>query len=230
MLFGVFDQFQDNPPALIAYLAAFAFALVIGLAFHEFSHAWSANELGDPTAKNAGRLTLNPLKHLDPMGTALMLVIGFGFAKPTPVNPYRLRNGPVIGRALVAGAGPISNFFIAALAALPLKTGLIDSVASLDDISEASGIEIVGLFLVFVVFFNVLLGIFNLIPIPPLDGFDVLMGFLPRPARAALEQVRPWGLGILMVLFVVSFATDGAFNPLGDFIGFISGAVFPLIT
>ncbi|MFN0094102.1 MAG: site-2 protease family protein [Dehalococcoidia bacterium] len=230
MLIGVFDQFQDNPPALIAYLAAFMVALVIGLAFHEFSHAWSANELGDPTARLAGRLTLNPLKHLDPMGTILMLVVGFGFAKPTPVNPNRLKNGPVIGRAMVAGAGPLSNFFIAALAALPLKAGWIDTVANFDDISEASGIEILGLFLVFVVFFNVLLGVFNLIPIPPLDGFDVLLGVVPAPLRRTLDQVRPWGIGILMTLFIVSFATNGRFNPLGDIIGFISDKIFPIIT
>ena len=230
MLLGAFDQFQDNPPALVAFIAAFMVSLVIALTFHEFSHAWSANELGDPTAKNLGRLTLNPVKHLDPMGTILMLVVGFGFAKPTPVNPSRLRNGPVRGRMMVAAAGPLSNFFMAALVAVPLKLGLIDTVASFDDISEASGIEILGLFLIFIVFFNILIGIFNLVPIPPLDGFDVLLGLVPGPIRVTLESFRPWGIGVLFSLLIVSFATGGAINPLGTLISSVADVVFPLVT
>jgi Zn-dependent protease len=230
MLFSVFSQFQDNPPALIAYLAAFGVAMVTGLAFHEFCHAWSAYQLGDNTAARAGRLTLNPLKHLDPMGTLLMLVVGFGFAKPTPVNTHRLRFGSVRGGAIVSVAGPLSNFFIAALAALPLKSGLISTVASLDDISNASGQEVIGLFLVFIVFFNVLLGIFNLIPIPPLDGFDVLQVVLPAGVRRQLAGVRQWGVGILMSLFMLSFLTNGAINPIGSVVSTVSNVIFPLIT
>ena len=230
MLFTVFSQFQDNPPALIAYLAAFAVAMVTGLAFHEFCHAWSAYQLGDSTAADQGRLTLNPLRHLDPMGTVLMLVVGFGFAKPTPVNTHRLRHGPVRGGAIVSAAGPLSNFFIAAVAALPLKLGLVRTVGSFDDIRNASGEEIFGLFLVFIVFFNVLLGVFNLIPIPPLDGFDVIQVALPREVRRQLAGVRQWGVGILMSLFLISFATGGAINPIGSIVGGISNAIFPLIT
>jgi Zn-dependent protease len=151
-------------------------------------------------------------------------------AKPTPVSPGRLKHGPVYGRALVAVAGPLSNFLVAAIAAIPLKAGWIDTVASFDAIGEASGEQIIGLFLVFIVFMNVLLGVFNLIPIPPLDGFDVARVALPAPIRVKAEGLRQWGFGILMALFVLSFATNGAVNPIGWFISGVSEAIFPIIT
>jgi Zn-dependent protease len=230
MLLSAFGQFKDNPPALVAYLAAFAVAVGTGLVFHEFCHAWSAYQLGDPTAANKGRLTLNPLKHLDPMGTALMLIVGIGWAKPTPVNTHRLRHGPVRGGAIVSLAGPMSNFFIAAVAALPLKAGLVDSIGNFNDIADASGEEIFGLFLVFLIFFNVILGVFNLIPIPPLDGFSVLQVALPASVRAQLQPLRQYGPILLMGLLLISFASGGAINPLGSIIGGASDIIFPLIT
>jgi Zn-dependent protease len=101
-------------------------ALLVGLVFHELSHALVANALGDPTPRLMGRISLNPLRHLDPIGTLLMLTAGFGWAKPVQVTASRLRNGPVIGMATVAAAGPISNFVMAALFALPLRLDLLD--------------------------------------------------------------------------------------------------------
>ncbi len=222
-----FKEFSDNPPALIAYLAAVAVAFVTGIAFHEFSHAWAANELGDSTAARAGRLTLNPIRHLDPLGTALLVIVGFGWGKPTPVNPYNLRNGPKAGNALVALAGPASNFFFAAVAALPLRLGLINSVASFDRISSASNEEVVGLFLVFIVWINVLLGIFNLIPIHPLDGFKVAVGVLPGELSRQLNALAPWGPGILMTLLVIGFVTP--YNPIGWIIGGVGNEILRLI-
>lgn len=200
------NDLSENPEAFLVYLAAFATAILTGLAFHEFSHAWAANELGDDTAKRQGRLTLNPIAHLDPMGTTLLLLVGFGWAKPTPVNPWRLRNGPRRGNAMVAFAGPASNFFFAALAALPLRLGLVESRFGADIpriIQFGSGEEYLFLFLAFVISLNVLLGIFNLIPIPPLDGFKVATGFLPREAAQQLERLEPYGPGIIMVMFVI---------------------------
>ena len=97
----------DNPPALIAYLAAFLVAYVTGIAFHEFCHAWAANELGDNTAARQGRLTLNPAAHVDPAGLLMLFLVGFGWGRPTPVNPYRLKNGVKRGNMLVALAGPL---------------------------------------------------------------------------------------------------------------------------
>ncbi|MCK9517540.1 MAG: site-2 protease family protein [Dehalococcoidia bacterium] len=228
LLFNARELF-DNPPALFAYLAAIAVTFMTGLAFHEFSHAWAAYEQGDDTAARQGRLTLNPLKHLDPLGTALLVLVGFGWAKPTPFNPYRLSKGPRWGSVIVAAAGPASNFFFAALAALPIKLGLVDSITSFSRISEASGEEIVGLFLVFIASINIILGVFNLIPIHPLDGFKVVAGVLPRELGALFEQLAPWGPGILMTLFALSFVAP-QFNILGWLIGGVGGAVFNFIT
>lgn len=222
------DEFADNPPALIAYIAAFATAFVTGIAFHEFAHAWAAYEQGDDTAARQGRLTLNPLVHLDPIGTALLALVGFGWGKPTPVNPYRLSRGPKMGNAIVAVAGPASNFVFAVLAALPLRLGLIDSVASFERIGSASGEEIVGLFLAFVVVINVLLGVFNLIPIHPLDGFKVLVGVLPGELSRQVAALAPWGPGALMLLFILGWVTP--FNPLGDVIGTVADEILTRIT
>ncbi|MEO6399067.1 MAG: site-2 protease family protein [Tepidiformaceae bacterium] len=223
-----YDQFSDNPSALVAYIAAFCVAFVTGIAFHEFSHAWTANELGDDTAKRLGRVSLNPIRHLDPLGTILLLLIGFGWGKPTPVNPYRLRNGVKRGNLIVAAAGPLSNFFFAALAALPLKLGLIDSVASFENIRGASGVEIFGLFLVFTIYINVLLGVFNLIPIAPLDGFKVAVGLLPDQLSRELDKLSKWGPGILMSLFVLSWVAP-QYNVLGWFLGRVSSVIFDVI-
>lgn len=221
-------EFRENPAAFVAYVLAFGLAAMAGIAFHEFSHAWTAYELGDRTAANQGRLTLNPLRHLDPLGTALLFLVGLGWGRPTPVNPYRLRGGARLGNALVAAAGPISNFVFAAIAALPLRLGLVDSVASLNDIGEASGEAVFGLLLVFFVFINVILGVFNLIPIHPLDGFKVAVGLLPRPLGDRLAALAPSGPAILMVLLAVGLLMP-RYNLLGILIGSVGGAIYELL-
>lgn len=222
-----FGELADNPEALLAVFAAVCVALVTGIAFHEFSHAWTAYELGDPTAARQGRLTLNPLAHLDPLGTVLLFLVGFGWGKPTPVNPYNLRNGPRRGNALVALAGPLSNFFFAALAAIPIRMGWVSIVPSLSRIDEASGNEILGLFLFYIVLFNVILGIFNLIPIHPLDGFKVALGVLPADLARELQKLAPWGPGILMLLIVLGWLTP--YNPLGAVIGGLGSEILELL-
>jgi Zn-dependent protease len=224
------SELKENPEAFFVFLAAFLVAVLTGLAFHEFSHAWTANELGDDTAARQGRLTLNPLAHLDPIGTTLLLFVGFGWAKPTPVNPYRLRNGPHRGTALVSLAGPASNFFFATVAALPLKLGLVhsDYTTNIDAVIRfGSGLDLLWLFLYFIVSLNILLGLFNLIPIPPLDGFKVVTGILPRELARPIEQLAPWGPGILMSLLVVSWVTP--YNPIFWLIGGVGGQIFRLL-
>jgi len=221
------SDLAGNPEALLAVFAAICVALVTGIAFHEFSHAWMAYQLGDGTAASMGRLSLNPLRHLDPLGTLLLFLVGFGWGKPTPVNPYRLRTGPRRGNALVAAAGPLSNFLFAVLAALPLRWGLVGLPASLDRIGEATGSEVLGLFLFYIVLFNVILGVFNLIPIHPLDGFKVAVGVLPRQAALELERLAPWGPGILMTLIAVGWLTP--FNPLGRIIGGLGSRILDLV-
>jgi len=227
MLFFI-EQFRDNPEALLAYVAAFGLSMVVGIAFHEFSHAWAAYELGDNTAASQGRLTLNPVRHLDPLGTILLFVVGLGWGRPTPVNPYNLRGGARRGNALVALAGPLSNLVFAAIAALPFRLGVIDSIASLDDIRNASSEEIIGLLLFFVVFINVILGVFNLIPIHPLDGFKIALGILPPPLGNQLAALAPWGPGLLMGLIIIGFITP--FNPIGMAISSAAEAVLYVIT
>lgn len=224
------SEFGENPAALLVYVAATAVAIFTGLAFHEFSHAWAANELGDDTATRAGRLTLNPLAHLDPIGSALVLLFGFGWAKPTPVNPWRLRGGPRRGNAMVAFAGPASNFFFAALAALPLRFGMVETrYVSIDAIiRRGSGEDFVFLFLFFIISINILLGIFNLIPIPPLDGFKVAVGLLPRDAARTLERIEPWGPGILMSLIAIGFIAP-QLSPIGWLIGLVYDDIFDLM-
>lgn len=218
----------DNPPALIAYLAAAGVAILGGIAFHEFCHAWAASELGDQTAARQGRLTLNPAAHIDPIGVAALLLVGFGWGRPTPVNPYNLSIGPYRGNAVVALAGPASNFFFAILAAIPLRLGLVPMFGNLNLIGEASGMEILGFFLFMVVLFNVLLGIFNLIPIHPLDGFKVVVGIAPREVARQLEALAPYGPGILLTLLAIGFVMP-QFSVIGWFVGGVLDIVLDLL-
>lgn len=159
-------------------------ALVFSVVLHEASHGYMAYFLGDPTARLEGRLTLNPLKHLDPFGSVFLPVILvlthspilFGWAKPVPYNPYNLRRGGVWAEALVAGAGPAANIGIALGLAIFLRIGLIpESVITLA-------------FTIIVI--NVMLAIFNLIPIPPLDGSKIFSAVLPHPLRGQWERIR----------------------------------------
>ena len=196
MLFRLLDQFQTDPIAALITLAAFAVALIVGITVHEFSHAWSATQLGDYTARGQGRLTLNPLAHLDPLGTILIFVAGFGWGRPTPVTPSNIRIGERAGMALVALAGPISNMIVATLAALPFRLGTVSFRGGIDSqILEA------------LILWNVVLAIFNLLPIAPLDGFKVVLGVLPRAAAALFERTERFGMVILMVIVLVDVLT-----------------------
>ena len=199
-----------------------AIMLLVGLPVHEFSHALAAYRLGDGTAKLFGRLTLNPIAHFDPVGGTLLALtfigsaaaggaFGFGWAKPTPVNPMNLQGGRR-GEALVAAAGPLSNLLLATVAAIPLRV-LIASPELTGPVLLLA--EVLSLF----VQINLVLMIFNLIPIPPLDGSKVLFAFLDRRTE---YQIRPileqYGFFILMALF---------FLPPGNSIG---GRIFgPII-
>ncbi|MGQ9626528.1 MAG: site-2 protease family protein [Anaerolineae bacterium] len=152
------------------YILGTIFALLIAIDIHECAHAWTANELGDPTARYQGRISLNPLVHLDPMGTMLMVLsaisgFGIGWGKPVPVNPYRLRYGPRLGMGLVAASGPLSNLLLASVVAVPLRLGL-----------PLPGF--ISLLLHAIATICIALAVFNLLPIFPLDGHSVLQGIL----------------------------------------------------
>lgn len=187
----------------LASIIVVAIMLLVGFPVHEFAHALAAYRLGDSTARFMGRLTLNPIAHFDPLGGILLAVtfigsgFGFGWAKPTPVNPANLEGGHR-GEAIVAAAGPISNLILAIMVALPLRY-LIANPELLDAVPR-----IVLLTMQLFIFINLVLMVFNLLPIPPLDGSKVLFAFLsPRQTwqwRPILEQ---YGFILLLVLFFV---------------------------
>ncbi len=173
-------------------LAALLVILLVGFPIHELSHAFVAYRLGDNTAKNQGRVTLNPLKHLDPLGSILLLVTHFGWAKPVPVNPYHLRYGPRVGHALVSAAGPISNLLMASIVAVVYRVGLLENASQ-------GVLDFVYTFVVI----NCTLFLFNLIPLPPLDGFAVLNGLVGARISAVLQPLQAYGQFILMGIFLV---------------------------
>lgn len=171
-------------------ILSFVIALIPAFTIHEFAHAWMAYQLGDPTAKDMGRLTLNPLKHLDVLGTLMVLVAGFGWAKPVPVNPSNLRGGRG-SMALVAVVGPLSNLLMAGLAATVWR------------ITGYAGGQVVSSVLLVFVFLNVALLFFNLIPISPLDGFKVAVGWLPEPLASRWARTAQTGPLLLFGLIIL---------------------------
>ncbi|MDA8065011.1 MAG: site-2 protease family protein [Thermaerobacter sp.] len=162
--------------------------MLLALTLHELAHGLVADHLGDPTARYAGRLTLNPLRHLDPLGTILLLVVGFGWAKPVPVDPRNFANRRG-GMAAVGLAGPLTNFLLAFVLSFPLVY-----------LQLAAGSALLERMLSFAVIINVLLGIFNLLPVPPLDGSRILPAFLSPRAAYAYELHERWGYVVLLVL------------------------------
>ncbi|HEY6712309.1 MAG TPA: site-2 protease family protein [Rubrobacter sp.] len=184
--------FEANPSAAVAFL----FGLVIGITVHEAAHATSAYLLGDDTAYRDGRVTLNPVSHLDLLGSMMLLLAGFGWGRPTPVVPSKLRGG-VFGPVAVALAGPVSNLLIVAVcAALYLLPPFQDSGGYL------------YILVVMVAFTNALLFVFNLIPIPPLDGSKVIFPFLPRALDGFVAFMNQYGPMILLGIILVSFVTN----------------------
>jgi Zn-dependent protease len=201
---------------ILFQIVAFIFAISV----HESSHAWMANLRGDPTARMLGRITLNPIKHIDPVGTILLPLIAalthipmLGWAKPTPVNPRNFRN-PVLDDILTAVVGPISNFVVVMLATLVLAMIAVISPLGRDIIrllpqvypnnlellaaQTTSVIMPISLFVYEIAIINIVLGVFNLIPVPPLDGSHVLRHFLPGPAQSAYDTIGWIGLMVLV--------------------------------
>jgi len=205
----VFDE------QLLSALVAVGIFLLIGFPIHEFSHAFAAYKLGDSTARWQGRLTLNPLAHFDPLGGGLLALSaiagGFfiGWAKPTPVNPYNLQYGRR-GEAIVALAGPLSNLIMAAVVAIPLRLILANPAMRL----EVQTNDV--LFFIFLaagqfVTINVFLMIFNLLPIPPLDGWRVLLGLLDARTSYTLRQYEQYGFILILIIFLAGGQIIGGF-------------------
>jgi Zn-dependent protease len=179
--------------------------LIASLSVHEAAHAWAADRLGDPTARHLGRLSLNPAVHIDPIGTLLFPLIAMltnvpliGWAKPVPVDPRHLKH-PKRDFAIIAAAGPASNILMAVIAAVVFA--LLPDVAPGDIAGRAVMRPLDTLVLEFIQL-NVLLAVFNMIPVPPLDGGNVLIGILPHAGSRLIEQLRPYGFLILYALML----------------------------
>jgi Zn-dependent protease len=193
--------FNLDPSTLISRIIV----LVIAFTVHEFAHAWAATRLGDDTPRYNGRLTLNPLSHLDPMGSLLLLFAGFGWAKPVPVNPYALGRRSPAAMMWVALAGPASNLIMALMAAVVFRVGLVSTSQAFFD-SYSRGPSLLPTFPQIMWEFtaiNLLLMMFNLLPIAPLDGDKIADYFLPPPLSQALETIRPYGPIILISIIFV---------------------------
>lgn len=206
-MFSYITSFLENPREMLIFLLLSIPGRFMALSLHEFAHAWMANRCGDPTARMLGRLTVNPARHLDPVGTVMMLLLGFGWAKPVPVNMYRFQN-PKRGMAITALAGPVSNvllaivfLFLYGVLFLPLK---------------GSGIVLQMIYLT--AYISIAFAIFNIIPISPLDGSKVLFSLLPSEQYDKLMHYERYGMLLLLVV-----VTTGV---LGKPLTAVTGAVF----
>jgi Zn-dependent protease len=177
----------DDPVGFIAFIIA----IVLGITVHEFMHAYTAHRLGDDTARLLGRLSLNPMAHLDPFGTLLLVLAGFGYGKPVPFNESRLRTA--MGVTFVALAGPLANLVLAALCAIPLRFSAASFLGgAYEEILTA------------IVLWNCVLAIFNLVPIPPLDGANVVYGLLPPRQQYSWRTYQQYGPFLLLFILLLA--------------------------
>jgi Zn-dependent protease len=214
MIFRNLDLLNQDPGSFLLYTTLILTALVASFTVHEFSHALVATALGDDTAKRLGRLSLNPRVHLDPTGSLMILLAGFGWGKPVPVNPRAFGKNALKSMMFVAAAGPISNFLIAFAIIVLFNIGIVESPSTLGSFRllpwDSSPTDIIGQFFSIALTLNVVLGVFNLIPLAPLDGSNVALGLLPRDLAVSYMRCQPYGPGILMGIIMLDiFANTG---------------------
>lgn len=216
MLFFGFD---------IPTIIAFILTATLAFAYHEFAHAIVADRLGDYTPRSYGRINLNPFVHLDAFGMVMLVLVGFGWAT-TPVNPNNLRGNPRTAYAVVAASGPAANLLMAILWALPIRLGLVDLAFANPDATFALPTAFQLCYIGAQI--NLLLLAFNLMPIPPLDGFTILLGVLPPEMAYQLTPLRQYGT--LIILLVIFLLPRIGLDVLGWFISPVLNNVLPLLT
>ncbi|MCL6583904.1 MAG: site-2 protease family protein [bacterium] len=223
---------METAAYFIKIISISAIPILLAIILHEISHGWMANRLGDPTAKHAGRLTLNPIPHIDIFGTIILPTlliftqsgIVFGYAKPVPINPYNLKE-PKKDMILIAGAGPLANLILAVLSALVLRTlSLFDPSILYSSMVRRlnlghSILYPLALMCTKSIQINVVLGLFNLIPIPPADGGRIVAGLLPQRQAEIYNKIEPFGM---IILFTIIFFDDQ--------LGILSRTLYPMIS
>ncbi len=213
----------NNPLGFLYYLVA----LVVAITIHEFAHAYAAERLGDPTPRLMGRLTLNPLAHLDPLGTIMLLIARFGWGKPVQFDPFNLRN-PRRDSAIISLAGPVSNILLAIICAVLMQILFAFRLPLFSN-------SIIGLFVYWfigllqpVIILNVILAIFNLVPIHPLDGFKIVGGILPEQYTRQWQELEPYGMIFLIFLIFPIFGNSSPIhNIISPIINFILSLLLP---
>lgn len=206
------NLFLQNPVEFLII----AVLLVIAISVHEFSHAFTADRLGDPTARIAGRLTLNPTAHLDPLGTILLFIAGFGWGRPVPFDPFNLKD-PKRDSALISIAGPFSNLLMAITGSIILRI-----LAGFPILAISSFLTDV---ISTLIYFNVVLGVFNLIPVHPLDGFKVIGGLMPEKYYRDWMALEPYGIIFLILLIFPFFGS----SPLNAFLSPIVSSIMSIL-
>lgn len=207
----------SDPLLLIVFVAS----LLVAITIHEFAHAYSADKLGDPTPRAQGRLTLNPLKHLDPIGTIMLVLVGFGWGKPVQFDPYNLQN-PRRDAAIISFAGPASNLILATILSIVLRVTTASQPTP----------EVLTTFFGAFIYLNVLLAIFNLVPVHPLDGGKILIGLLPIDIANEWDKIlKQYGIFILLFLVLPIFGGQPLISKIiGPTIQFILSFLLPSVS
>lgn len=213
----------NNPVSFLFW----ALSLIVAITIHEFAHAWSADRLGDPTPSLQGRLTLNPLAHLDPIGTLMLLFVHFGWGKPVQFDPYNLRH-PQRDSAIISIAGPSANLILAIASAVVLQLLFVFRIPLLSYSFVSIFVYFFVAFLKTLITLNIVLAVFNLIPVHPLDGFKIVGGLLPADKAAEWYSLERYGMIFLLILLFPIFGSVAPINQIiSPVISFILGMLLP---